>query len=187
MSRGVCVAVALCLSGMFASCSPGPLKKPVPTSPINTGAGSMSEVRKQLEGRWTLTSFTVSAEDGRQQIIDAMGVLVLDGFGNLQIEYRISDAGRKSLAALGIDPPSPVISTAGRVVIDAQQKRITYAGEDFEEKALGFDPTLAKLRANPFALERIRYYEFGVDDTLRLSTRYENGREAAVGRWKRSF
>jgi len=53
-------------------------------------------------------------------------------------------------------------------------------------RRLGFDPTLAAQRANPFALERVRYYTLGTDGTLTLNTRYEDGREAAVSHWKRS-
>ena len=79
-----------------------------------------------------------------------------------------------------------MISTTGRVVIDTQQHRITYIGDDFEERALGFDPKLAAQRANPFALERIRYYEFRADGTLMLSTKYETGKEAAASLWKRA-
>ena len=81
---------------------------------------------------------------------------------------------------------TPRISTSGRVVIDTQQNRITYLGDDFEERALGFDPKLAAQRANPFALERVRYYMFGGDGTLTLSTRYDDGKDAAVSQWKRS-
>ena len=92
----------------------------------------------------------------------------------------MSDEGLKRLASVGVTSPNPVISTTGRVVIDTQQHRITYIGDDFEERALGFDPKLAAQRANPFALERIRYYEFRADGTLMLSTKYETGKEAAA-------
>jgi hypothetical protein len=71
-----------------------------------------------------------------------------------------------------VTSPNPVISTTGRVVIDTQQHRITYLGDDFEERALGFDPKLAAQRANPFALERIRYSDLRADGTLTLSTHH---------------
>ena len=71
----------------------------------------------------------------------------------------MSDVGSKALAGVGVKSPNPVVSTTGRVVFDTQQQRITLSSaDDFEEKALGFDPKLAAARANPFALERIRYY-----------------------------
>ena len=104
--------------------------------------------------------------------------LTFDAFGVLDVRYKMSDEGLKRLASVGVTSPNPVISTTGRVVIDTQQHRITYIGDDFEERALGFDPKLAAQRANPFALERIRYYEFRADGTLMLSTKYENGKES---------
>jgi hypothetical protein len=146
----------------------------------------MSAVRAQLQGRWELLSLTVHTMEGRAEKIDATGRLSADAFGGMDVEYRISDAGQKTLATLGIKPPSPVITTSGQVVINPQSKQITYAGEDFTEKALKFDKELAALRANPFALERVRYYSFQGDGTLILSTRYDNGKDAAVGHWKKA-
>lgn len=173
-----CVAVAA------SACASRPRQTPLPTTPVNEGADTMSAVRKQLEGQWTLVSLNVTADDGRQQAIDASGLLNSDAFGNLHIEYRMSEAGQKALAALGIKTPNPVISTSGRVVIDPQKKLITYVGEDV--KTQGFDPDLAARRANPFALERPRFYAFDADGTLTLTSRYDSGKDAAVGRWKKS-
>jgi hypothetical protein len=79
-----------------------------------------------------------------------------------------------------VTSPNPVISTTGRVVIDTQQHRITYLGNHFEERALGFDPKARCAAANPFALERIRYSDLRADGTLTLSTKYDSGKEAAV-------
>jgi hypothetical protein len=173
-----CVAIAA------TACGSRPRQTPLPTTPVNEGPETMSAVRKQLEGRWALLSLNVTADDGRQQSIDASGLLASDAFGGLHIEYRLSEAGQKALAALGIKTPNPVISTSGRVVIDPQKKLITYLGEDV--KTQGFDPDLAARRANPFALERPRFYEFGADGTLTLTSRYDNGKDAAVGRWKKA-
>jgi hypothetical protein len=75
-----------------------------------------------------------------------------------------------------------VISTTGRVVIFPQQRSITYVDQDVEKRALAGDRELAARRANPFALERVRYYAIGDDGTLLLSTRYDNGKDAVVSR-----
>jgi hypothetical protein len=169
-----------------AGCAAAPRARPLPTERVDEGANSTTAARKQFEGRWALVSFKVHAPDGRQVDVDATGDLLFDGFGVLQITYKMSDAGLKALASVGVKSPNPVISTTGRVVIDTQQNRITYLADDFEEKALGFDPKLAAARANPFALERIRYYNFGNDGTLTLSTRYDDGKDANVSLWKRA-
>jgi hypothetical protein len=179
------IVMVLALAAMSA-CASAPRERPLPTERIEGGPNSTTAVRKQFEGQWSLVSFKVNAEDGRQADIEATGQLTFDAFGVLDVRYKMSEAGLKRLANLGVTSPNPTISTTGRVVIDTQQHRITYLGDDFEERALGFDPKLAAARANPFALERIRYYDLRPDGTLTLSTRYESGKDAAVSNWKKN-
>jgi hypothetical protein len=140
-------------------------------------------VRAALQGKWVLISLNMNAEDGRNAPVDATGILTSDQFGGLNVEYRLSDQGRQTLAKLGHTIPNPVISTSGSVVIDPVKKSIVYVGDDFGEKA--FDADLAARRANPFALERTRYYTLGADGILTLQTRYDSGKPAAVSRWKK--
>jgi hypothetical protein len=180
------IVVTLVAAVTLAACAAAPRARPLPTGDIETGANSTTAARKQFEGRWTLVSYRVTSADGKQADVDATGDLSFDGFGVLQVQYRLTDAGLKQLASVGVTSPNPTISTTGRVVIDTQQHRITYIGDDFEERALGFDPKLAAQRANPFALERIRYYDLPGDGTLTLSTRYDNGKDAVVSHWKRA-
>jgi hypothetical protein len=183
--RDAALVVALIVSSMVTACAARPRTRPLQTTPISEGPATLEATRKALEGRWTLVGLSLTAEDGRTAPIEATGVLNSEAFGNLQIEYRMSDAGQKALAGLGIKTPNAVISTSGRVVIDPQQRSITYVAEDFEKRALAGDPELAARRANPFALERVRYYVIGNDGTLVLSTRYDNGKDALVSRWKK--
>jgi hypothetical protein len=145
----------------------------------------MEVERKKLQGRWTLVSLTVTPEKGQKAAVDATGIMTFDGFGNLQIEYRMSESGRKTLEGMGIKVPNPVLSTSGNVAIDPVGKQITYVGAENQKKALGFDPDLAARRANPFTLERVRYYAFQGDDALTLTTRHDNGTDAATAQWKR--
>jgi hypothetical protein len=168
---------------MLAGCAGAPRTKPLPTKPVDEGVGTIEGVRKQLEGNWTLVSLTMHDAGGRSAPIDAEGKLVSDAFGNMEVEYRLSETGQKALGGLGIKSPNPVITTSGKVVIDTTSHRITYVGEDFSQRA--FDPDLAAKRANPFALERVRYYTLEPDGTLRLATRYDNGKDASVSRWKK--
>lgn len=170
---------------LLGGCASSPRQRPLPTKPIEEGSGTTTAARKQLEGRWALVSYTVTTADGRKADVDADGQLTFDGFGVLQMEYRLSDAGQKTLQGLGVGLNTPVISTGGNVVIDPQKHLITYTGKDYNQKLLSYDPELAKKRANPFALERTREYSFDADGTLTLRTRYENGKDAAVSRWKR--
>ena len=183
-NRGTVVGL-LCLAMAASACAARERQRPLQTSRIEQGAGTLEEARKALEGRWELMTLNVATADGRKAAVEATGVLNTDSFGRLSIEYRMSDAGQKTLEGMGIRSPNPVISTTGSVVIDPQQKRITYMADDAQARALGFDPDLAARRANPFSLERPRYYTFESDGTLSLATRHDNGSDASVSRWKK--
>jgi hypothetical protein len=177
---GACLIVGLAL----AACKAQPLQKPVRTSDIAEGPETIEAVRKQLAGTWSLVSLVVNTADGKSVNVDAVGTLSSDNFGNLEIEYRVTEAGLKSLASIGVTSPNPVISTRGKAELDPKQKAIRYASGNDINRA--FDPKLAALRANPFALERTRYYDFRADGTLRLATRHDSGRDAAVSIWKKA-
>jgi uncharacterized protein RhaS with RHS repeats len=186
MRRHQCgLSIILCVALALTACAARPRTRPLHTTPIAEGPNTMEAARKALEGRWVLIALNVTSADGPSAVVDATGTLTSDAFGNLHIEFRMSETGQKTLERLGIKSPDPVISTTGQVVIDPQQRQITYVGEGFDKRASGFDPDLAARRTNPFALERTRYYVLGADAVLTLSTRHDNGKDAAVSRWKK--
>jgi hypothetical protein len=164
-------------------CKGGPMNKPIKTSPIEKGTDTIQGTRLQLEGHWTLLSLVITNAAGRRANVQATGTLDFDAYANLSIEYRVSESGLKALQGIGVTSPNPVISTKGRAEIDVTGKTIRYVSPDAADRA--FDPDLAAARANPFALERIRYYEFAPDGTLKLATRHDDGKEANVSRWKK--
>jgi len=180
------LALVVCLPLAIAACASQPRQRPVKTTPIPTQPGSLDADRKRLLGRWTLVGLTVAADDVLVVPVEAAGILTFDAFANLQIEYRLTEAGRTTLEGLGIKTPGLVLSTSGNAAIDPTQHQITYMAEDAQQKAMGFDPDLAARRANPFTVDRVRHYTFGDDNTLTLTTRRDDGRDAAVARWKRS-
>ena len=192
----VCAAVAVVprlVGAQGQTSKPAQTAKPTPTpkptvTEMPTAArqpANLGEARVALEGKWSLVTMTANSIDGRSAGVDATGTLVSD-FSNLTIAFQISERGLETLRGLGIKAPNPVIGTSGRVVIDTQKSLITYSSDDINRKMLGFDPELAKLRSNPFSLERERTYLFSNDGTLRMATRYDNGKEALVSVWKRS-
>jgi hypothetical protein len=169
---------------MVIACHATPRAKPLPTTPIEAGEGTVQATRRALEGRWTLIALDITAENGRQAThVDASGMLAADAYGNLTIEYRLSEAGQRALGDIGVTSPNPIISTTGRVAIDVQRHSITYVAPDATSRA--FEPGLAAKRANPFALERTRYYDFGADGLLTLVTRHDSGQEAAKSQWRK--
>ena len=168
-----------------AACSASPRQRPIGVGDVNAGEGTVQAERAKLQGRWTLEALNVRNAAGRQSAVEAAGTMSFDGFGNLDVEYRFTEAGQKALEALGIKTPDLVVSTSGSVAIDPVKKLITYAGKDVQQRAMGFDPDLAARRANPFTLERVRYYTFGAEGGLTLTTRHEDGTDAATARWKK--
>jgi hypothetical protein len=179
--RSIAAALACML---LPGCAAAPRERPLPTTRIASGDATLEAARRQLEGRWTLVSLDFAAEDGQRVTVPATGDLTLDSFGNLHIEYRLSDEGQAALRAIRVESPNPKISTDGRAVIDPAARRITYVAED--AAARPFDPQAAARRGNPFALERERYYVLDESGMLTLTTRHDNGRDAATSRWKRT-
>lgn len=177
-------SATLALAGtvLIAGCAASERQRPIQTSRVATSGNTLEAARKQLEGRWTLVSLEYAAPDGKRATVEGTaGTLIADGFGNLEIEYRLSEGGVRALGTLGFKAPNPVISTRGRSVINVDQQSIVYV----DEKSQPFDPQLAAGRQNPFALERTRYYEFAADGTLTLRTRHDDGKDAAVSKWKK--
>jgi len=172
------VAAAVLLSG----CAASERQRPIQTSPVPTSGNTLQAARKQFEGEWTLVALEYGSPEGKRATVDGTaGTLRADGFGNLEIEYRMSDAGLRVLEGLGFKAPDRVISTKGRSVINVDQKSIVYV----DDTAKPFDPKVAAGRANPFALERTRFYDFPGDGSLVLTTRHDDGKDAVVSRWKK--
>jgi hypothetical protein len=167
------LAAAICCGA--ASCA-----KP----PIDTGKNSVVDARKSLEGTWNMLSLEVNALDGRQRTVEAKGTLVLDAYGNLDIKYHVADSGLQALDSIGLRSPNPDIVTTGKVVVDATQHKVTYLGND-DSGGRAFDPDLVAKRNNPFALERTRFYSLDTNGVMTLTTRYDNGKNAATSRWKK--
>src|SRR5690348_14118938 len=119
VSGGLMLAVA-------SGCKPGPIQKPVRTNPIEKGSDTTNSTRLMFEGHWQLISLEVTNTQGRHATVPANGDLESDVYGNLKIEYRITDAGLKALQDVGITSPNPVISTSGKFEVNPQSKEIRY-------------------------------------------------------------
>lgn len=182
LTRPCGATVALVAMVVMGGCAASERQRPINTSPIPQSGNTLQAARKQLEGKWTLASLEYGSPDGKRATIEGtVGTLTADDFGNLTIEYRISDAGVKALQGLGFQPPDRVISVKGRAVINVDGKSIAYV----DDNAKPFDPKAAAGRSNPFALERTRYYDFAPDGSLTLVTRHDDGKDAVVSKWKK--
>ena len=97
--NGVFVAVAV-MAVALSACAAKPRERPLPIGDIASGPNTVEAARKQLQGSWVLSSLNVTGPDGRTGAIDAAGSMNFDGFGNMNIEYRMSEAGLKTLEGL---------------------------------------------------------------------------------------
>jgi len=165
----------LAASGV-AGCAGGPRSKPIPTTEIDKGTGTLQGARKFLEGRWALTSFEVFPPNAEKIAVPGSGVMTYDDFGNLRMEIRTDEQTAVRLEGVGIFMERGVISSDGRTTIDIVNKTLTYVLE-------GQPPAGAPV--GPLATSRPRYWDV-TTDTLTLSTKDDSGRTLSIAKWKRS-
>jgi hypothetical protein len=160
-----------------AACAGAPRQRPLPIGEVASGAGTIGEARKFLEGRWALESFEVRPPGRAPILLKGSGVLNYDDFGNLRMEIRADQASSDLLRAAGIEIRDGVISADGRTAIDLQNKTLTY----FIEGQRSSNAT----GGGPLALNRPRHWEV-MGDVLTLTTRDDSGAPLSIGRGKKS-
>jgi hypothetical protein len=159
------------------ACAGAPRHNALPIGQVKSGAATLSEARKFLEGRWALESFEVRPPGKAPIFLKGSGVLTYDDFGNMRMEIRADEASSDLLRAAGIEIRDGVISSDGRTVIDLQNRTLTYFVEGQRSSfATG---------GGPLALNRPRHWEVTAD-TLTLTTRDDSGSPLSIGRWKKS-
>jgi len=130
----VAVPIGCLVAGyLVAGCAATPSRRPLHTSAIASGEGTTESVRKQLEGTWSLVSFTVFDAAGTAKDVPAAGRLSYDSFGNLDLTGKFK----------------------GRAVVDPGASRIVLA--DVEGNV---DPSA--LPKN-MGIDKVRYYAFQAD------------------------
>jgi len=168
-----CILIVATL-GSYA-CAAAPRQRPIRTSEIQEGTGTLQGARKFLEGRWTLVSFQVFPPNAEPITVPGQGVMTYDDFGNLRMEIRTEQAIADRLERVGVMMESGVLSTDGRTTIDIVNKTLTYVLE-------GQPP--AGVQAGPLATNRPRYWEVA-GDILTLTTKDDGGRALSIGKWKK--
>lgn len=169
--------VLLAIAALGAACAGAPREKPIKTSPIEQGAGTPTQARDFLKGRWSLISFDVYPPGTEPIAVPGNGTLNFDEFGNLSIEIRTDSTVAARLQAAGIPNDRGRLSTAGRAVVDMQNKKLTYVLDG---------QSAASARSGPLAMSRPRYWEV-TGDVLTLTTRDDAGKPTSVGKWKRDL
>jgi hypothetical protein len=170
------VGVVVLLAAATA-CSKAPRQRPIKTSPVQSGQGTLADARKFLEGRWALESFEIRPPGKDPIFPKGTGVLNYDDYGNLRMEIRADEAASDMLRAAGIAIRDGVISTEGRTAIDLQNHTLTYFLEG--------QPSSMTTGGGPLALNRPRHWEVTAD-TLTLTTRDDSGAPLSISKWKRA-
>ncbi len=145
---------------------------PLRTTKIQTGAGTVEQVRRRLEGTWTLQTFEV-LENGVPRDVTAHGALTYDRFGNLALEGVIlhpADAASRGEALL--------LNYSGRVVIDPGRGELRL--EDVRDELPGDEHAREVLALSP-----VRRFRFE-GDTLVLVLAARDGSGVARARFVRA-
>jgi hypothetical protein len=169
------VGLAVLLTGLGA-CAARDRERPLPTTRVESGGGTINQARKYLEGRWILESFEVRPPGRAPVMLKGTGILNYDDFGNLRMEIRADQETSDQLRAAGIVIRDGVISTDGRTVIDIQNRTLTYVLEGQPANVAG---------GGPLAANRPRHWEV-TEDALTLTTKDDGGQPVAVSKWKKS-
>ena len=115
--RLVTAAIAVTV---LSGCAAKARERPLPTTKIDSGPQTVENVRRQLQGTWTLERFEIM-ESGVQRVVHAKGQLTYDAFGNLRVEGIPLDPADAAAASGGAHP---LLNYTGRVVIDPDRQEL---------------------------------------------------------------
>lgn len=155
------------------ACAAKPLDRPMRTSPVPTGMGTLAAARRYLEGQWQLQSFDLVSPDGTAVPIHGTGVLTYDAYSNLKIDIRVDDDSMPILERSGISLTDRQILMQGYTAVDMQNHTLTYM---LEGQPKNVPPT------GPLAPNRPRHWEVN-GDVLTLTTNDDAGKPVSVSRW----
>ena len=156
------------------ACASAPRQRRVKMGDVDTGAVTVTQARKYLEGRWALESFEVHPPGKDPIQLKGSGDLEYDDFGNLRMEIRAGEASADILRAAGIQIQDGRISSNGRTVVDLQNRTLTYVIQG--------QPAQAPDR---WAINRPSHWVVE-GDLLTLTTKDDAGNPLSVGRWRRA-
>jgi hypothetical protein len=168
------LAAAFVIVGMAAGiggCKSAPRQRPVKMGDVDTGAGSLQDVRNQLKGKWTLASLNAIDAAGKSDPVKANGILTYDEFGNLEIQAVIDDPRLKDRLRLDY---------SGRIVIDTAKKEFRTA-----EVEAGLAANRDAVDLGRVAPDKVRRYEL-TGDQFTVTYLDAAGKPSAVAVWHRA-
>lgn len=164
-------ALGMACTVTVIGCSAAPRQRPVKMGPVDSGAGSVESVRRQLQGRWDLVSLDTFPKPGGAAVpVKATAVLSYDEFGNLQMKGRRDDATPSDLGS------EPFLDYSGQAVIDVDKQQLQLMSVSGNLPAGQVPPEIS--------FKSIRKYGFE-GDLLKISTIDAQGNITATAVWKR--
>ena len=171
-SRTLCALVPVIAMIVFPACAEKRARvRPIEGGPVATGAGSLEDTRRQLEGTWSLVSAEVVSAAGVRRGVKASAVMTYDGFGNFSIKGAFEDP------AVATEQTS-ALSFTGRAAIDVQKQELHLL--DLQQS----DADFAKLPAEMSAA-RSRAYAFSLNQVT-MTVKNAKGQVTAVNTWRRA-
>jgi len=164
------IVPAVVLVTVFGCVSSRPRQRPVEGGAVDAGAGSLTDVRKRLEGRWNLVSADVVSPAGARMTVKATAVLTYDAYGNFTMKGELDDPAATA-------DQKAALNFAGRAVIDTQKQVLRLL--DVQQS----EGELATLPAD-MAARRERAYAFE-GELLRLTVKDSTGRVTAINTWRK--
>ena len=165
---------ALIVTVTAAGCAPAPNNRPLRTTPVETGAGTVAAARDILQGVWVLESFEVFPEGRPPIALSGKGRMVYDGYANMTMDLQPEPGTVTALEGAGVPVRNGRISISGRTVVDMQGRTLTFVTE-----AATTGPA-----DGPLALSRPRHWAME-DGLLTLATHDDGGRVVAATRWRK--
>ena len=169
----VAVMVCAALAAAVSDCAKAPRGRPIPTTKIDSGAGTLESVRRQFEGQWDLVSLQTVARPGATPVdVKAKAVLTYDAYGNMTLKGRLDDQNYKDPAT------APFLDFSGRAVIDVPRSQLWILDANADVKVA--QESLPK----ETSFDKVRRYAFE-GDLLKLSTLDVQGNVTATAVWKK--
>jgi hypothetical protein len=162
---------------VLSGCAKAPLDRPLKTSKVDIGVGTLTEARARLTGSWTLLKLDLFPP-GEPPIHEAAsGILNYDEYSNLKVDLKLTPAAVKLAQKIGIPiTPDGTLTTTGHAVIDLERRALSYVFE-------GQSPM--RQAKHPLDTNLPRYWELK-DNELTLRTRDEQGTVLSVAVWRKN-
>jgi hypothetical protein len=156
---------------LIAGCSAAPRVRPVKGGDVNTGAGSLESVRRQLQGTWELVEAVVLDPSGKPTPRKAEGRLTYDEYGNLTIGAKLADSTQPESSVSGL------LSYSGRAVIDPAKSQLVLM--DLKSRLPSGEPIPTEVSP-----DKVRDYTIQ-GNTLTLTSKDAKGVATARTTWRK--